>query len=561
MTGALTKASFDVQNEPSARILVLDDLQDNLDLIADVFEDHPYRLLATTDAEEALRVADREHPDLAILDVQMPGIDGYEVCRRLRALPSGERMPVIFLSAHSTRPTDAVHGLDLGACDYVTKPFDVEELRARVRAALRVARQYQATELELEQYTVVLEEDVSSLEGAKSILERALTNNEKLLAELRTTYGKLRDSEAMTRALLNATPDCSLLIDRRGLVLACNAAADKRYAASGAMLDGSCLYDALPEEEARVFRERLDRVFRSQEPARFEDEHEYRILDSNIYPVCGESQQIAVCAVFAYDITMRKRAERAMEELLRLKNNMVANVSHQLRTPLCSLKGLLQLLLRGDVEDLAVREEFITRAANDADRLTLLVEDLLDVARMESGRFELHRTSVDLGDLIADTVDSLARITAEKRIRLECSIDAPPLVVWCDRHRLQQVLMNLLTNAVKFSDPGQTVRIAADTDDERVVVRVIDQGSGIADDALSQLFERFYQAETPQARCGEGTGLGLYIAKQIVDAHDGRIDVTSELGKGSTFRFTLPLYGNGDTQQPHSRQRAVSDAL
>lgn len=120
------------------RILVVDDMQDNLDLIRDIFENEPYEIVTALDAEEALRLAHEEFPDIAILDVQMPDMDGYELCRRLRDLSRTRKIPVLFLTAHKTRASDAVHGLDTGGCDYVTKPFEVDELRARIRAVLRV---------------------------------------------------------------------------------------------------------------------------------------------------------------------------------------------------------------------------------------------------------------------------------------------------------------------------------------------------------------------------------------------------------------------------------------
>lgn len=126
----------------TARILVVDDLQDNLDLLSEVFEDEPYELVMAADAQAALDLAREASPDLAILDVEMPDTDGFELCRRLRALLPQRRLPILFLTARCTTPAEAAHGLELGACDYVTKPFDAEELKARVRAALRARAEH-----------------------------------------------------------------------------------------------------------------------------------------------------------------------------------------------------------------------------------------------------------------------------------------------------------------------------------------------------------------------------------------------------------------------------------
>ncbi len=169
------------------RILAVDDVQDNLDLICDAFEDEPCEIVTASDAEEALRLAGDECFDLAILDVQMPHVDGYELCRRLHAIADTRRLPVIFLTAHHTSAEDAVRGLDLGACDYITKPFDVEELRARVRAVLRAKREHEETESELKANAEKLGTHVDDLQDKKRALEAAAAENERLVAELQDT--------------------------------------------------------------------------------------------------------------------------------------------------------------------------------------------------------------------------------------------------------------------------------------------------------------------------------------------------------------------------------------
>jgi len=166
------------------RILAVDDVQDNLDLICDALADEQYDVLTAGNADEALRLAHSESLDLAILDVQMPCVDGYELCRQLRAIPDTRRLPVIFLTAHYTNAGDAVRGLDLGACDYITKPFDVEELRSRVRAVLRVKREHDEAESELEAHTGKLKVDIGKLHEEKRSLEAAAARSERLAAEL-----------------------------------------------------------------------------------------------------------------------------------------------------------------------------------------------------------------------------------------------------------------------------------------------------------------------------------------------------------------------------------------
>lgn len=166
------------------RILAVDDTQDNLDLICEVFAEPPYEIVTAQNAEQALKLARSERMDLAIVDVQMPDVDGYELCRRLRALPDAQRLPVIFLTAENTSTNYAVQGLDLGARDYITKPFDATELRARVRAVLRADREHEEKQSAFKASAAELQGKVQNLETANLAMEAAATKNEGLVAEL-----------------------------------------------------------------------------------------------------------------------------------------------------------------------------------------------------------------------------------------------------------------------------------------------------------------------------------------------------------------------------------------
>ena len=534
---------LDTTAAEQARILAVDDCQDNLDLICDVLEDEPYTVVTALNAETAITLAEEQCPDMAILDVHMPDVDGYELCRRLRKSPKTEQVPVIFLTAKFTTSADVAHGLNLGADDYIPKPFEAEELRARVRAVLRTRREHQSTEIRLKEYASTLELDVSHLEDARAVLEDVVSKNRHLLAELETTYQRLRDSEAMNRTLLNAPSDSAVLVNRDGVVLACNVAAGRRFHKSSDELYGECMYGYLPPETAQVCRENVTAAFRLGESLSYEDRDGERILDNNVYPVRDNEDNVSVCAVFSRDITERRRAEAATQELIQMKSDLVANVSHELRTPICSLKGMLQLLVKGRAKDPQVQQEFLTRACADADRLAILVDDLLDLSRMEAGRLELDLEEVDVAGLLTDTINSLESLAGEKQITLikEVSGECPP--TRADRHRLQQVLVNLIGNAIKFSKPRQAIRVTATADDHTVRIRVVDTGPGIAPDEMPKLFDRFYRSETQEKRRGKGTGLGLFISKQIVEAHGGEIGVESESGKGSAFHFVLPVGG------------------
>lgn len=240
---------------------------------------------------------------------------------------------------------------------------------------------------------------------------------------------------------------------------------------------------------------------------------------------------------------------RAAQEVMRLKDDFVASVSHELRTPIYAVKGFLDLLLTGKVEEPEVQHEFLVRASQSAERLTGLVNDLLDVTQLESSEFRLDPQPFDLADLLAETVAALQPLAHEKKIIIHVDVPIEPLEVCADRRRIQQVVTNLLGNAIKFSEPGQHVGVRGQRVADGVRVDVIDQGPGIPPDAQPYLFAKFYQVEGKAKRAGKGTGLGLYLSKKLVERHGGQIGLDSEVGQGSNFYFVLP----DETMEPEDR--------
>lgn len=240
---------------------------------------------------------------------------------------------------------------------------------------------------------------------------------------------------------------------------------------------------------------------------------------------------VAGIVLNARDITERKEVER-------LKEDMVAVVSHELRTPLTSLRGFAELLLNRTFPPEKQRE-FLTIIHSEAVRLTNLINDFLDIQRLQAGRYVYQFAAVDLRTLLRDAVAVFTSGERTHPVRLEAP-DSLPLV-YADASSLRQVLTNLLSNAVKFSPHGGKVTVGARPDSTDVRVWVADRGLGIPQEALPKLFDKFYRVENHETRNIGGTGLGLAIVKEIIDAHKGALWVESESGKGSTFFFTLPV--------------------
>jgi two-component system, OmpR family, phosphate regulon sensor histidine kinase PhoR len=227
-----------------------------------------------------------------------------------------------------------------------------------------------------------------------------------------------------------------------------------------------------------------------------------------------------------------------MRELETLRREFVSNVSHELRTPLTAVKLMVETL-QTDVERPA-SDEFLHSIEQETERMIALVEDLLDLARLESGKLDLRLSAVDIAQLCRDATQAQRQRAQTLDITIECFASDEPIKISADRDKLFQVVVNLLDNALRHTPPGGRVRMAVEPGDTSVDLTVSDTGSGIPSTALPHIFERFYVVDPARARGHSGTGLGLSIVKHIIEAHGGTIGATSELGVGTTFRCRLP---------------------
>lgn len=236
--------------------------------------------------------------------------------------------------------------------------------------------------------------------------------------------------------------------------------------------------------------------------------------------------------------------EKEIRELQRLENyrrEFLGNVSHELKTPIFSIRGFAETLLQGALEDERVNRSFVEKIMRNADRLGNLVNDLSEVARIEMGELEMTMDAFDLHQLVGEVVESLEPLAIDKAITIHYQIpDAVPDVAG-DRERIRQVLINLVDNAIKYNNPGGRVEVMARLlSSGHVKVSVVDNGIGVAPQHIDRLTERFYRVDTSRSRSQGGTGLGLAIVKHILGAHDSRLMVESQPGRGSTFGFLLP---------------------
>ncbi len=229
-----------------------------------------------------------------------------------------------------------------------------------------------------------------------------------------------------------------------------------------------------------------------------------------------------------------------LRHLENMRTEFVANVSHELRTPLTSIKGFIETLLDGGLENMEATKRFLTIIDQETDRLNRLINDLLDLSRLESGETELTRARIFLAPLVEEVRQTLQNRLTEKN--LSFSVELGPTAVWADEDRIREVLVNLLDNAVKYTPDGGSIKVSeVDRGDMQEFI-ICDTGIGIPRESIPRLFERFYRVDKARSREMGGTGLGLSIVKHIIDRHEGKVWVQSEVGKGSCFHFTLPKF-------------------
>ncbi|MCX8106304.1 MAG: ATP-binding protein [Ignavibacterium album] len=227
-----------------------------------------------------------------------------------------------------------------------------------------------------------------------------------------------------------------------------------------------------------------------------------------------------------------------MRKLQRIRSEFIANVSHELRTPIFAIQGYIETLLNGAINDPNVNRNFLEKAAHHTDNLNNLLNDLINISMIESGEMQMSFRYFDLAPYLHSIVDEMRNLAEEKNIKLSLNEVRDGLQVFGDKERLRQVLINLIQNAIKYTEIG-SVEISVEEEKKFITIKVKDTGIGIPEDQLSRIFERFYRVDKARSRAVGGTGLGLSIVKHIIEAHDSKIEVRSKVGVGSEFSFKL----------------------
>lgn len=357
-----------------------------------------------------------------------------------------------------------------------------------------------------------------------------------------TSIEQLQQEKRRIEAILSNLAEGVLVTDRHGVITMANKAAERMFGFIGSEVMGKPVITALINHEVDhgvlttlTLNQPTESEIVTSRPLEL-------VLRVYSVPLAGYEGGMSGSLVVFQDISKLKRLEQ-------VRQDFVSNVSHELRTPIASIKAMAETLLAGALEDEDIARRFLSSIDSEADRLTRLVEDLLQLGRIESGNARMFVEEFQLLGLIDEValqLDSKAEMMGVQMVK-RCQ---PQLRLIADRDRIHQVLMNLVDNAVTYSGKGSTVRIEAwvDTKDHIVII-VEDNGVGIPTDHLERIFERFYRVDRARSRQVGGTGLGLSIVKHIVDAHDGIITVQSAEGRGTRFEVCMPVKATGRSEK------------
>lgn len=346
--------------------------------------------------------------------------------------------------------------------------------------------------------------------------------------KLGEAFGEVEESRREIAAVVESMAEGVVAFDRKGCVRVVNPEARRLLDVHEPATEGLTAEQLLGEGAV------LDAVHQGLAGESVSRTSELGLLAVFIHctPLLDATGDVDGAVLLLRDVTEQQRIEEA-------QRRFVADASHEMRTPIAAIKGMLELLEDGAVEDPEVRDDFIHTMGVESDRLSRLVADLLTLARLEAGSLRLHPSDEFAADLLGDVARIMHTLAEQAGVTLSVDIGDPELKVDADRDRVVQVLLSFTDNALKHSPTGSNVHLRAEHAGDGVRLSVRDEGPGIEPEALARVFERFYKLDA--ARAGsKGTGLGLAIAKEIVEAHGSSIEVTSEPGRGTEFGFVLP---------------------
>jgi signal transduction histidine kinase/FixJ family two-component response regulator len=555
----MSSISLPETNPPGPRLLVVDDNEDNRYTLTLQLEIEGYQnITVAEDGQGALDLLQKHEFDLLLLDVMMPKLDGYQVLESLKDQGRLHNLPVIMISALN-EVASVVRCIELGAEDYLPKPFDPVLLRARIGASLekkRLRDEAHARTRELSQSV----KELSALGEVSQAINSTL-DLETVLTSIVAKAVQLSGSEAGTIYTFDQSLQEFQLRATHGMDEAVIAAIRDRRIAAGKTAIGKAAAQRVPLQVPDVLKQAtlvLDVIVRAGYrsmlvvPLLRADQIVGALVVRRKVPGEFPKSTVELLRTFAdqsvlaiQNARLFRETEEKSRELLKAsqhKSQFLANMSHELRTPLNAIIGVSEML-REDAEAAKQDTEPLDRVLGAGRHLLALINDILDLSKIEAGRMELHLDSFALAPLIEDVAKTIEPMAAKNSNRVSFNCDAAIGTMYADQMRLRQALLNLLSNANKFTERGTITidaRQAQENGREWVTLAVADTGIGMTPEQTSKLFQEFSQASSATASKYGGTGLGLTISRRFCQMMGGDITVESEPGRGSTFTIRLP---------------------
>ena len=623
------------------KILIADDSQDNLTLMSRYVQNEGYGFITASNGVETLEKVRSEMPDLVLLDVNMPNKDGFEVLAEIRKDPTVGHIPVIIFTAARLNPMDMQEGLNLGADDYIVKPFDRRELFARIRAKLRVKEaediiRKRNRELSIlpeigkelsarfdlnELLSIILRRSVETLgafgghvlivnsketplqksfyvSDGSSQLERQFPRLDAILNHVEETregliindvtrdskwqrlpgdqtrsvlispmlgrdqllgllvleheqtdyftlehlilleaiasqaaiavenaqlYSSVAKEQQKLAAVLQSAADAILVFNIDGCLSLLNPAAEKLFTDYEAKL-------GLPLAQGRGYDsliELLQQALAGGKPIT----GEFAWPDQRVFTALFTPIEEGGCVVLLHDVSHFKTLEK-------VKNEFISMAAHDLKNPIGIIMGFIDLMEKvGPLND--AQMGFVQQIHGAAENMNELVQDMLELAKIDMG-FEFKQEPLDLNSFVSDMVEGFRPQANAKEQKLLFEKTSDDFIVRGDAVQLKQALSNLINNAIKYTPFNGSIDLSLEMDSDAVLIHVMDTGYGISAQDLPLIFDRHYRSGDERIKEIEGNGLGLAIVKSVIERHNGKITVQSELGKGSCFTITLP---------------------
>jgi len=550
-----------------ANLLLVDDRRENLLALRAILEPLDCSFVEATSGTEALGHLLRTEFALILMDVQMPGLDGFETASLIKERERTRHIPIVFVTAISKEQSYIFKGYSAGAVDYISKPFDPDILRSKVAVFIELWQKTEQIKLQAEALR-----RGEQLEKEREMARLELELERRHLAQIAQSRLDLE----RFKETLDATLDGVSIFDAGTLGFS--------YVNQGALgllgyeqdeMLRLRAFEIEPNPDEERFRQLLAPLIQGEKQSlTLQTQHKRK--DGAQFPVEVFLQHVAPrpsasegegggFISIARDISERKRAEEQLiaakenaerehekaERANQAKSDFIAGVSHELRTPLNAILGFSKLLLNPRVGPLNEDQNaYAGDVVKSAEHLLQLINDILDISKIEAGKMALDPEPFSLGDVLQNSLSVVRERAAEHN--LELTVELSPAIlaldpVLGDERKVKQVLYNLLSNAAKFTPDGGSIRLSAHCEHSeanlpQVVIQVRDTGVGISPEHQERIWKAFEQVDGSYTRKQQGTGLGLALTRRIVELHGGRIWLESVEGEGSTFFVSLPLH-------------------